>query len=343
MSDDVGQFLGAMKMLQQGMQDTQTRSAITDATAQMQLANSQIKNQSERYNQIQQISQGLTAQLSGIGADPTRISQAVAGIKGPDISDPNSAVMQGVLTGSQQLQNMGLKAQSELNATKNSQVNRQLDIAEMEALGKIKAQNTVSGFDPTQYTPNQVTNYEKLPKDVRERIIPGVGVAAASEDKKAIQASLDSMQALNTGTKQIDALVAKGASAATSPVGRKRIEAIKAGMIGALNKRLTGGGPMRDEEREMVSQTIGQLENLTDITGAQSQIYQDFKQNLGTMKQGLYQVYGVTPFKGVGIGSGGAPVQNAQNLAAKAWATDPKNANDPRAATILKNLAAAGQ
>jgi hypothetical protein len=258
---DIGEFLASMQMLQRGMQDISTQKAISDATAEMQQANLSIKDEWERSQVNQQLANRLATTLTATGANHMQIAQASNAIAGKQFATPEEAMFHGVMGGNQNLVSKGRKAQSTINATADDFKQQALDIQWLAAeLKNKKAQGTT--FDPTQHNWADLKNLEALPKEIRPRVIPGMGVIANEKDRKEI---LEPLKELNNVSKRVDSILSRVQKGRLDYTNRTLIDQEANALASSLRIALTGPGPLTPVEKEYLNDIAGNPSNIRDL------------------------------------------------------------------------------
>lgn len=309
---DVSEFLGAMQMLQRGMQDVAQTKLISQATADMKLANQNIKDDQERFLALQNMSNELALRLSGAGADPTKVAQTAKAIA-PQFGTADEAIFQGTMSGSEQLLKLGQRAKRASNADELALRTRALDLQQMELGLKLKSA-AAEGFDPTKFNSDEITNLEALPEKVRSRVIPGVGVAADDKDapklRKYFADSRSSMDILN----QIEQISATGNR--LGPQTKSRLNQKLNMLVGRMREQVVGGGVMSEQDFERVMETLPDLTSWTDkMTGSQQAKLKDLKSLLQRADGTMAESSGITFFKDKAPGAAGAGTSQMDAIA----------------------------
>lgn len=105
-----------MQQFNAGVQQYGITKGIGEAQEQLKQLNATAMDEMEKRAAQQQIANNLTLQLSSLQAPLGLTQQASGAIKPADITNPEQAIMQGVLTNSQKLQQIGQQAQQLVNA-----------------------------------------------------------------------------------------------------------------------------------------------------------------------------------------------------------------------------------
>ncbi len=103
----------ALGIFQQSVQNAAITQGIMGAKDQVDQINQSNLSALEKRQQQSQLANQLALQLTGIGADPNRVSQAVGAVAPPVIKDSNDAFTQALQSGDEQMLNFASKLREE--------------------------------------------------------------------------------------------------------------------------------------------------------------------------------------------------------------------------------------
>lgn len=152
---DFDAMMKGMQLFQQGVKTFTTARAINQAQDEVnQLANSEM-DEMEKRQKLTAISQNMALNMLKGGADVNDVQVASAKVAPVAINTPMDAYMQGQLTGSKKLQEVGTKTQNFEDATKERDRAMHRDIAKLNSdtqlqVAGIKASSTANRLRPLQ-------------------------------------------------------------------------------------------------------------------------------------------------------------------------------------------------
>jgi hypothetical protein len=154
-------LMDGLDRFRDGMKRLSTNRAISQAQDEVNQLSGMEMDEMMKRQQMNAISQNLTMRLSGIGADPTQIAQVTGAIKPAAINSAEDAYLQGQVTGSKQLQGIGMNALNFGDIPKSRDRANSMAIAQLNADTQLQAAG-IKGAGKNKFIQNLDTAQGKM-------------------------------------------------------------------------------------------------------------------------------------------------------------------------------------
>ena len=125
----------AFQMFQQGVQQAATSAAVNDATQAMNEINTNITDEAQKRQALQQLSNQVALRLTGVGAPASAVQQAFNAVAPQQFGDVNQLEVEAALSGNQAYSKAAVGIRSKQAAAEQAKLltQHQLKMAEMQA------------------------------------------------------------------------------------------------------------------------------------------------------------------------------------------------------------------
>lgn len=256
-----------MQQFNAGVQQYGITKGIGEAQEQLKQLNATAMDEMEKRAAQQQIANNLTLQLSSLQAPLGLTQQASGAIKPADITNPEQAIMQGVLTNSQKLQQIGQQAQQLVNAPVTQEAERGRQFQRQMQKEKYGYEFALKGLEASQKgkelgLKSAVPFHDVLP-----------GAAPTEEDAKIIKKS----SAINTSLfKTLDSIeeMVKESGTEVLPLGNRAYQ-------------------LRNLKKNLVVQ-LKEAEKLGALTGPDVEILEEIVPDVAAFRTGKFKAQAET-------------------------------------------------
>lgn len=137
-------------------------------------------------------------------------------------------------------------------------------LATKQALSQFESQTQQ---DPSMY-PQLIAAYEKVDpekaKDLRERLVPGVGLANTPKDANEVKEITVSAQGAKRGIQELRDLISKPLKS-LNPLDKAKAESVRQQLIGQLRTAILGPGTVNEAERKLMENIIPDVTSLMSL------------------------------------------------------------------------------
>lgn len=168
-------------------------------------------------------------------------------------------------------------------------------------------------------------------KEMRGRMVPGVGLANSMEGAKTVNELKATTDAVKEGLVRLKEIT-KGGGKSLSPSARAEADTIRTSLIGRLRVPMTGPGAMSEGERQLLMDMIPSATDFFSLDSRTLTKLNTIDKLVNTSLEKAAQANGMQ-YKAKPLSQGMTPEVRSK---AEAWAK--ASPNDPRAAQILQKL-----
>lgn len=270
-------MIAALNSLQGNVQRLQFQRTISQANEAVQQIRTSEANEAEQMQALRGVAEQVTFNLAATGASPQQIQQLTQTI------NPNQEYERAEkMAAAQARGTMGVKMQAQ-----QAMQGQQAMILEAAMQGNPRA-------------------IQMLPKETRERFVPGVGVASTKEGATDIRKltteltpAMDQIERL----KQINQISGRS----FSPRLRAEAAQIQRTLIGSLRVALTGPGAMNESEQKLLEEAVANPTDLFSVGSLTEQKLTTLQNALSNKLTSAYQAVGIAPPDAAGMPSTSIP------------------------------------
>jgi hypothetical protein len=340
MAASLSEFTQAVQAFNGNMRQLATSKAVGNATQQVKLINEEVKDEGEKRVALQNLSNELALRLTGIGADPSQVSQAAGAVAPQAFQSAGQAILEGSLSSRPELAQRGLAAQRLTEGTEQGRFDRQMRLQEakfeldkaqlegtsqQEALKGVTTAIEMAGLNVTRGTLGELT------KDQRSAYVGNVSfgsqkVSAIAADPVAareLREKFSDMQGTNAIIDELRGLADKP-FASVRPQVVATARALASRLKALVRIDVTGGGNISDNEQKLLEQVAANPVSIFNVAGGPQAALDTLQKAVNRGAAGILQQSGVQML---------APLTAEEQQAIKYIKQNPK---DPRAEETIR-------
>jgi hypothetical protein len=168
------------------------------------------------------------------------------------------------------------------------------ELAKNQTLAQIKSE---IGQDPKNMDAmiNALENLDpKSAKELRERSVPGVGLATTNEGAKGVREMKTTVDTIAQDVGRLREIISKSGKS-FSPNLRAEADTIRQSLIGRLRMPITGPGAMSDGERELLMNLIPDVTSMTSLDSNSITKLNSLEQRMANNYNAMLQANGLKP------------------------------------------------
>lgn len=241
-SDD---FFQALQMFERGVKQLQFSRTLSSANEAVQQIRMSEAKEEEKRTQLQQLAQQFVLSATAQGADTQAIQQA-----SQSIAPPQDTTLQ------RQLALEHFKSGLRQQEAKNKAMLKQRATDDIIALQDAATQGNKRAI-------------AKLPKNDRERLVPGYGFAVDASNARKFRTELGEGQAAISGIDEVMKLYNQsgGQISKLNPKTRAKIDSTLIALKGALRLGILGPGAVTDAERKILDSAVPNPAEFINVFG----------------------------------------------------------------------------